>query len=374
LAHFPEKVALQALNEDPRILFTDIYGLSSMLTAYCNLHCVHCCVDYERFLDENHRLPIMDELAALRAIDLIPLAKQYTDSGGEVWLLDAETREYALENGLIGKGLAKKFERYDYLERLVERQAERLRTDWNAVSSIDISSEERFLRVPTNGYLLPWLDRIDLSDMDAIKNSRLYEVLKRFRGILFQMSIGPFQQWEYLRWGKGDINKSLIRRVEEIIAVNRVLAEDFNREQGLSNPPNFAVGFMFTQTQPKLKKITDAEFQQLDDDLAQRYAASVPSILEGAMPTHDPDKCPIVKQLEGLFLIEIQPTLLNGEAAKNHLLWASSDFKARPSRTLGEIDELYMIPETDGKTLKFYSNTVHYYNNGDNPLFVLRLQ
>lgn len=348
-------------------LFLDINKLVLFTTSLCNFSgCEHCAVDYPLFR-KNNPSRIMDGDAAIELSHLISPAQQFSNSGGEVLLLDEQIRNNALENNLISEKFAQRLNGANYLEQLLSVQTEKVREDYDRISNLFPilagTDRERFVRIPTNAYLLPWLinEGIDLDDSDSIRESKLYGVWRRFPGTLFVVSVGSFQEQEYDRVSEkiGKPKLTLVRRVKELVAVSDVLRGDYGTRDDEGKLVNFGLGFVYTYSEPK----NGDTWEDLDRELTEHYGEHIsPQRLE---------ENPLYNYVRSLdrFPVEDQHV----KAVQRATCLPGASFKIHSKKELGDINELYAVPFKDGKTIGFYEDTLKMYSpKREQALFVIR--
>ncbi len=324
---YPEYVF--AVEKDPSLLFLDIHKLVLFLTPYCNFGCMHCCVDYAQF---GQPFPVMTRDAALSLVDMIEKPEQYTNSGGEVWLLDKSVRERAVKQGLLPESYLYTLEGVDFLEDLVRAQAQKLLTFTPLVE------KEVPLRIPTNGSLLP------------PGEENLLGLLSRYYGAGIVMSIGPFQQIEYMKRGL-----SMEQRIKELISVRKQL----NQAPRTGRLSTLDLGFMYTYLNPR-----GMSWKELDTWVAERNKGL-------NVPTQNPDENPILQLVEGMNW-EPQRVIAWGRA-KN--MPCALPPPRIPPTELAETDEFYAVAWQDGNTVLFFDNTLDMYSpRPKNALFALRFE
>ena len=375
---YKEHRPVQGFEKNPVKLFNDITDFVFFLTASCNFqYCQHCCVSHHSHRNGKQVHPIMSEKSVFGLMDLLDknsrLARQFTNSGGEVTLLDKRVRDYARDNNLISPDLAKQMRGHDYLPELIEREYQKITESTPQILRImPTSSSKIYVRLPTNGFLFSWLENIpDLSEKGAdnkIRGSLLYEVLSDYKGLLISMSVGPYQEIQYLRKAEELKSKgkklgehiSLTRRIDELAAVQRVLRADSPSEY-------FGLGFMFTYSKPNLEIMG---WDKLDEDIANRNKDI------SCIPSQNPEKNKATNYILGNYrnhIIEMQPVVKEG-LAKN-LPWSNELYEAKPKKILGETSELYLVPDSDGSVIHAYDTSAHMYqNNPDYRLFSLRFK
>lgn len=353
--------------ENIEALFQGINKLVLFTTSLCNFSgCGHCAVDYQLFR-ENNESRIMDGDAAIELSELINPAQQFSVSGGEVSLLDKQIRENALEQNLISERFEQRLHAADYLEELISIQTEKVREDYDRINNLFPAlvntTRERFVRIPTNAYLLPWLinEDIELSDSERIRNSKLYEAWSRFKGTLFVVSIGSFQEQEYKRVsekiGRPELN--LMRRVKELVAVSDVLRADYGIRDDEGKLVNFGLGFVYTYS----KLENGGSWEELDKEIAEHYGQQV--------SPQNPEDNPLHNYVYSLdrFGLEIQPV----KALQRAICIPGASFNIRSKKDIGNMNELYAVPFEDGKTIGFYEDTLKMYSpKREEALFVLR--
>ncbi|MBS1267027.1 MAG: hypothetical protein MAG795_00998 [Candidatus Woesearchaeota archaeon] len=349
-------------------LFQGINTLSLFLTSKCNLFgCKHCAVNFPLF-SENNSTEIIDDQAALALTDLISPALQFTDSGGEVLLLDEQIRQIAYQNQLLSQSQLRELRGVDFLEKLVSKQVDKLVQDYGAINRqypiYAYSKRERFVRAPTNALLFPWLihEGLDVEnhnlDDEMIRKSRLYEVWSRFPNVLFVVSIGVFQEQEYKRVAANlhSPELTLMRRVKELARTRNVLTSDFGSISHDGKMRTYGLGFIYNYC------AADSKTSQLDiaNALERIYGEKV-------APQH-PDENPLYCFATSIPNVRIEREQVVGVQRGFHLPGA---FRyPHINKNLAEINELYAVPFNEG--IGFYPDTLQMYHpEKENAVFVL---
>jgi len=251
--------------------------------------------------------------------------------------------------------------------------------DWGIIGQmlpkIRATKHERFVRVPTNGWVFPWLwhEGIDIFDSysdDDLRQSLLYQTLEKYIGVTFVVSIGPFNHVEYIKRNVGNKEQlTMERRITEFNEVAALIKEDYQDIQGKpEGAVTLGLGYIFTHAQPSGVKIDDIDWDQVDKEMGEFWGIENP-------PSNLLDRNEVVQFIRSWgydYELEKQEVYFEGEAKQ--FPWA---YKGHRTTKLGPHEsylvELYAVPVADGKTVWFFDNTVDMYGPcKENAHFALR--